>query len=261
VIRSELRVPGFRGILWEAAAAPGRVSQDASAVVERGGILRVGVIDGRTPSSDAPRVLGCDLGVHAAQIVRHALHGDGTLDNAFELANDFLHAAQDAARSAYAEATCIAVDIDAGGATVLQAGDCDAWVLEADGWRRLFPEGAMTGEAAELDRRWYAESANLDLASLLREERAREYVNDESAWRTAALGRFSRAKLDRAAVAEWHAFALATDGARLTAGRLGDLDAWLGGLRDWERAATTEDGVYPWKPHDDITVLRIERVA
>lgn len=261
MLRSELVFSGFNGTLWEAAYDKARASQDASVVLARAGTVRIAVIDGRTPAVDAPTVLGCDLGIHAAQIVRHALHGDGTLEEALELANRFLHAEQDTAKSAHPEASCVAADIGADGARIVQAGDCDAWTFEAEGWRRLFPEGAMTGEAAERDRAWYAQSAELDLPTLLRLERERDYVNTESAWRTSAVGRFPRVKLDCMTLEEWETLLLASDGARLTAARLARLDAWLAELREWERGASPEEGVFAWKPHDDVTVLRIQRAS
>lgn len=260
VIRSEIAAHGFRLTLWEAAALPSSVSQDASLVVLRDGVLRAGVIDGRTPGEEAPLVLGCDLGIHAAQIVRHALHGGGTIDEAIAEANAYLNAEQNSDRAAFPEATCVVADLDSEAATIVQAGDSEAWALEGRAWRRVFPPGAMTGEAAQRDRQWYREHAGLELADLLRQERARDYVNDESAWRTAAVGRFVRPKLARADLRGWKAVLLTTDGARLTPERIDRLEDWLGGLREWELANLHQEGVLARKPHDDVTVLQIARV-
>jgi hypothetical protein len=217
------------------------------------------VIDGRTPGDESPLVLGCDLGIHAAQIVRHALYGRGTIEEALAEANTFLNAEQDLGQSAFPEATCVVADVEVDAATVVQGGDAEAWALEAGKWRRLFPEGAMTGEAAERDREWYRENAGLDLAELLRQERARDYVNDESAWRTAAVGRFATAKLACIDIRAWEVLLLATDGARLRPERIDRLEDWLVGLRNWEQGSPKEEGMLARKPHDDVTVLRIER--
>ena len=259
MVRSEIDLPGFRVTLWEVAALSTSVSQDTSLVNPRGSTLRVGVVDGRTPGDEAPLVLGCDLGIHAAQIVRHSLYGQGAIEEALAQANAYLNAEQDPDRTAFPEATCVVADIDAEKVSVVQAGDCDAWTLETAGWGRLFPEGAMTGEAAERDRQWYREHAGLDINDLLRLERARDYVNDESAWRTAAVGRFAAPKLARVDLREWEVLLLTTDGARLTPERIASLEDWLDGLRAWEVASLHERGVLARKPHDDVTVLRIER--
>ena len=118
----------------------------------------------------------------------------------------------------------------------------------------------MTGEAAERDRMWYRENAGREISDLLRRERARDYVNDERSWRTAAIGRFPTPKLDRMDVRDWDVLVLATDGARLRADRMEHLDAWLRELRSWESTHPRENGVLAAKPHDDVTVLWIERV-
>jgi hypothetical protein len=259
VVRSEIEALGFRITLWESSALPSRVSQDTSLVIPRSSTLRIGVVDGRTQVEDAPLVLGCDLGIHAAQIVRHALYGRGTMDQALEEANAFLNAEQDSSRLAFPEATCVVADVDVEKAAFVQAGDAEAWVFAAGEWRPIFPEGAMTGEAAELDRQWYRENAGLDITDLLRQERAREYVNVESAWRTAALGRFERPKLARMHVRKWDALLLASDGARLNPERIQRLEEWLVGLRSWESTQHRGTGILAHKPHDDVTVLRIER--
>lgn len=259
MVRSEIDAPGYRVTLWEASALPSSVSQDASFVILRDDTLRAGVVDGRTPSDEAPLVLGCDLAIHAAQMVRHALHGRGTIEEALAAANELLNSEQDSERSAFPEATCVVADIDAETATIVRAGDCEAWTLEAPRWRPLFPEGAMTGEAADRDRQWYRENAGLELADLLRQERARDYVNDESAWRTAAVGRFVTPKLERVDLREWTVLLLATDGARLTRERIDRLEDWLAGLREWEATSPNEEGILARKRHDDVSVLRIER--
>src|SRR5439155_14350401 len=117
--------------------------------------------------ADAPLRMGCDLGIHAAQIVRQALYGRGTPEQGLAEANAVLYAEQDATRSAYAEATCVVADVDGERVTIVQAGDCDAWTFEAGSWRRVFPEGAMAGEAAERDREWYRENAGPEITELL----------------------------------------------------------------------------------------------
>jgi hypothetical protein len=258
MMRSDVHVAGFRVTLWEAAALPSSVSQDASLVSHRQGSLRVGVIDGRTPDDPARLVLGCDLGIHAAQIVRHALHSKGTIEEALAQANAFLNAEQDPARSVFPEATCVVADIESDAAAIVQAGDSQAWALKKGKWRRLFPERALTGEAAERDRQWYRDNAGLELAELLRQERARDYVNDPSVWRTAAVGRFATPRLDSVDLSGWDVLLLATDGARLTSERINRLEGWLGGLREWELAGG-HDGILAGKPHDDVSVVWIER--
>jgi hypothetical protein len=259
MLRSQIAARGFRFVLWEAAAMPSQVSQDSSLVLDRE-FLRTAVIDGRTPAAEAPLVLGCDLAVHAAAMVRQALSGRGTPDEALAAANDFLYSEHDPARSAFPEATCVIADIDADSATLVQAGDCEAWARWEGRWSRLFPEGAMTGEAAERDRAWYRENADLEISDLLNRERKRDYVNDPRSWRTAAVGRFPTPKLDRTDVRDWDVLVLATDGARLRADRMERLDTWLRELRSWESANPRQEGILTAKPHDDVTVLWIERV-
>jgi hypothetical protein len=61
-------------------------------------------------------------------------------------------------------------------------------------------------------------------------------------------------------VRDWDVLVLATDGARLRADRMEHLDAWLRELRSWESTHPRENGVLAAKPHDDVTVLWIERV-
>lgn len=251
-----MQTAGFVVDVWE-EAAPGaaRSSQDSSLVLPFEDGLRVAAIDGATPHPDQELKVGCDAAVYASALVRLALHSRVPLLVALENANETLHV-----RAANVwmipRATVAAADIGEYDTGVVRAGDCVAFARHGEAWRPLFPE--LTSPAQMRAR--IAEIGEVSLEALMRMVKENPQGADPTPLEdrpTVAVGTFPELRPQRAEVpAGWDELVLASDGARLDAHRVADLERWLADLREWERAGG--DGtVEPWKPHDDVTVVRV----
>lgn len=221
--------------------------------------LRVAAIDGVTPHPDSELKVGCDTAVYAAALVRLALHSRVPLPAALENANETLHV-----RAANVwmipRATVAVADIGEYATGVIRAGDCAAFARNGDAWKPLFPELVSPTEM----RKRIAEIGEVSMDELMRmlKETGRDadpLPFDERA--TVAVGTFPDLHPQQAEIPSgWDELVLASDGARLDPHRVRDLEQWLADLREWEK--TGGDGtVEPWKPHDDVTVVRVARAG
>lgn len=257
MIRFESEVAGYRITLWEEAGRSDYPSQDAALIAARPSALRLAAIDGSTPPADARGRAGLDAAAWAANVVRAVLAASpADADQALAAANSYLHQPQ-LRSQAQSMATVACADITARGVEIVRAGNSEAWLKEADGWRPLFGT-QFQAEADAAYRQWLVANPQADAAAVSALEE--QLFGDPAAWISIPVGRFPVTCFERASLGDdWQQLVLATDGARLDAERLADLDGWLDGLRDWERVQRR--GYATEKRHDDVTVLRVRPAA
>lgn len=253
MIRSRIDAGPYQVDVWE-EPTPGvhRSSQDTSLVLHRGAGLRVAAIDGATPHPDAEIQLGCDSAVYAAAVSRMALHAPVQIEQALATVNARLFAMS---HEPWLRPRCslVACDLALGELHLVRAGDCQAFVKQDDKWQAVMPE-LLSPEAR--DRR-LAKYGALTLQELLQVEDQDPEQFIEGWLTTKPLGQVADPQLERIEIpGRWQELVLCSDGARLDLGRVNKIEPWLVGLRAWE--AEGGDGtVEPWKPHDDVTVVRV----
>lgn len=255
MIRSTVDAGDFSVDLWEDPATSGHVSQDASLVTHRNGILRVAAIDGCSLSRPLRHARGVDGGIWAAAMVRTALLVADTPVEALRLANMLLHDPSASTPRDLPQACVIVADLVGTCPRILRAGDCEAWVAQGGIWKRLFDREIRTAASASEFRSWTEAHPGATADERYDAEVALWAL--PSAWHTAAIGRFPDVMLQACDVTGFDELVLATDGARLDGERLAALDAWLCSLRMWERNNLRSSA--GGKIHDDLVVLRARR--
>ena len=249
---------GWRARVWDESSAPDRVSQDDHLLIQRVGVVRAAVLDGVTPTLNTRRPCGQDGAVWAAGVARTAFRTTEGLEDAVAEANTLLCDPAITARD-NAQATCVACDLHGTGEIeFIRAGDCEAWT-RAPGqvWRSLFPDPMWTTQASSEWKAW-AES-HPGATRPERQNAQARLMADEARWNTTPLGLFVQVKVQRATANGINEIVLASDGARLNAQRMDDLDGWMDGLRSWEEVEMT--GLAAEKRHDDVTVIHLFRAA
>jgi hypothetical protein len=237
---------------WEQPGLAGSVSEDQAFAAVREHGLRLGVADGVTPSARTPARAGVTGALWAATVVRAAMHAAAPLESCARAANAELHDPALAGRD-QTQASLVAADVGERGATVLRAGDCEAWVREGERWRELFTEPMLAPAALAELLAWLR--ANPGAGHDETVDRERELLAAPEAWNCTPVGRFAAGRWQVAELETFDELVLASDGARLTADRVAGLDEWLlGGLRPWEVENRT--GIYR---HGDVAVLRLAR--
>jgi hypothetical protein len=252
MIRSTVETGGLLIHVWEAAAVADGPTQDAALVTANNGAVRLAAIDGCSLSRPLPGSGNIDGGVWAAAAIRAALVAEPDVAAALARANACLH--DPGARSAreLPQGCVVVADVRAGGAEIVRAGDCEAWLRRGATWERLFAKEIRTPAALARFRLWADEHP--DATTDKRYDAEVRLWATPGAWLTAALGRFPRIMTETVAIARFDELVLASDGARLAPERLSDLDAWLADLRTWEREHLRPSAGA--KMHDDLVVLR-----
>jgi hypothetical protein len=256
--RYESRIGVYDLSVWSERAPKPHASQDGWLVDPRENGLRLAVLDGCTPMDSSVRHAGVDGGAWAAAVVRAALLVWQPADRCLVAANRLLCDETVRVSQARNQAAAVVADLGSDGELwFCRAHDCEAWISDAGVWREVFPHNKLQTEALARYEAWKAAHPRASNEQLQTFEE--ELLGQPEVWHTTAIGRFSEPLLEWAdlpVVPE--KLVLASDGARLTAERLTDLDGWLARLRDWERA-TIGAQVAGDKPHDDVTVLRLQR--
>lgn len=255
MIRGTLEAGDFIIDLWEDPAGSSHPSQDAALVTHRNGVLRVAAIDGCSLSRSLPQAPTIDGGLWAAAMVRTALLAAEAPVDALRAANATLHNPSVRTPRDLPQACVVVADLVHPSPRVVRAGDCEAWVGQGRAWKRLFDREIRTAASAKEFRSWT--EAHPEATADERYDAEVEIWASSSAWHTAAIGRFPEVMPQTCDLPDFDELVLATDGARLDSDRLPILDAWLRGLRIWER-----DNLHPragGKIHDDFVVLRARR--
>ena len=241
-------VLGLRCKLWYGGIGR-HPYQDNWLMTAQDGVVRLGVVDGATGWDDqqAP--------VAAAARAKAALEGSlgAPLTASALAANGMLHdpSVEPGRQVAVAMAAVEVWGQDGGvGALAVRAGDCEVWVETEAGWGEVFA-GDMLEEGARAEfEDWKMTHKGAPHSALAAFEA--QLLAPAEAWRTAPLGRYGAGKLEWALLPkDWRGLVLASDGARLQADVLGDLEGWLEGLRARELARKI--------PGDDVVVLRVQR--
>jgi hypothetical protein len=252
VLRGSFDAGGWRVQTWERAREPGVTSRDSMLVDVRPGRLRLAVIDGVTPTEATPTWVGVDGAIWAAATVRSALLAHVPLEACALAANAALRAIGPMPSPRDRPQACFAAaDLAGDGAELLRAGDCEAWVEQDGGWRRMFPREIDTPVERARMEQWTREHPD---RAFLDYDRARPERDD--IWTTSAVGRLPRPILQRETIANCSALLLATDGARLSQAALTHLPGWLERIDEHQRRTP----VSAWETGaDDVTVVRARR--
>jgi hypothetical protein len=244
---------GYQLTCYETAASPTTISQDSWLAIDLDNRQRVAVIDGVTPTLTTPAPLGDNGAVWAAGIVRTALATRDDTLTASERANALLHRPQLPGREQSSAALAV-IDLSDGQLQSLVAGDCHIWIRDGADWQRLSSD-ALTPAARQSWSIWLAD--HVEASQDERFAADNQLLGSEASWQHNALGRFETIKTEQLMVRAPDEIVLATDGARLNAECVCDLDRWLTGLRDWERSqAQPPAGI---NRHDDVTVISMQR--
>jgi hypothetical protein len=235
--------------VWSMPSAPGAASQDDHLVVMLpGGRLRVAVLDGVTPAPDTPEIAGMDGAAAAAGILRAALRGEDDVLHAAAAAGRFFRQPHLGGRS-QPQACAVICDLpaapEAGPPSIVRFGDCEAWARVGDSWRPVVAGSCLTRRAAQRVARWHRAYPEATLDQVIDADAV--LTAEPSSFVTAPVGRLPGLRPEWGVPARFDELVLASDGARLDAGRLRDLDEWL--------TAMPPDGAA--KPFDDATVARI----
>lgn len=242
--------------LWSEANPDGVINQDSYLVDERSDCLRLAVLDGVTPTTLEPWRLGLDRARYAAEVVRAALASECFIEEALALAQDELYRPEIECYRDRPQTALVACDVSfdqEDWSRVIIALDCEAWIRQGGRWRLL--------DAGDT-RQEFARKEFLDLISHYNGADFYEFLqaegalhNDEHCWRRTGVGQFEVLRYATFAVSgDWESIVLASDGARLDLERIDHIDEWLGELREWE----TQNRSGSFKPHDDVTILRLD---
>ncbi|MDA0165665.1 hypothetical protein OM076_35690 [Solirubrobacter ginsenosidimutans] len=255
--RTVTQIPGWHIETWEQPSGAD-ASQDAHLVWRDPAAprLRVAVLDGVTPTRRCRTVAGVAGPMYAAAVTRIALQRSGRgLVESLRAANHHLHD-RSLPRSRDQTQTCVtAADVfDDGRIELVRAGDCEAWARTSAGWTHLGTGTALRPSVEVAWERW--QDSNRTCGRDERHDAEERYLGRPAAWTSTALGRFPQPVIRKFTFHDAHELVLASDGARLREDVLGELSAWLAGLRRWERrrAATRRAAE---KVHDDVTVIRM----
>ena len=238
---------------WECPREPGVASRDGLLIDPRPDRLRLAVVDGVTPTPFTRGRAGVDGALWAMSVVRAALLARAQVETCALAANAELREGTVSSPRDRPQATFAAVDLDADGATLVRAGDCEAWLERGGGWSRVFPREIDTpAERARMEQ-WTREHPERPFMDY---DRGRP--EGEDIWTTIGLGRLERPLLQTDALATCAAVVLATDGARLDEAALDALPEWLEQIAEVQRdrpASRWERGA------DDVAVIRARRRA
>lgn len=242
--------------VWEEASSPSGISRASWLVSPRPQVLRLAVIDGSTSLTGAMERAGVEPAAWAAAIVRATLLSAQSLESALEAANDYLH--QPLLRSqAQSMAAVLAVEVaDEGSLSFVLGGNCEAWLHRAGRWTSLF--GPQEEGTVRIHHRlWLQEHFDASAAEISEQEGL--HFGEPRRWYSAPPGRFPETKLGRLTIEDgrWDELVLASEGARLSEGRVSHLSDWLAELRDWERDA--QKAYAAERRHRDVAVIRVNR--
>ena len=261
----DLVARSYRVTAFQDSSKPGVASQDGWCLVEADQTVRVAAIDGVTPSARTPTVEGVDGARFATRFIAEHL-GDATspagrlLNNANQRLVEMFRGVVPADRPR----ACVAVvEIDqAGRLEAVLHGDCEVWIRRGSAWAQLLGGSCVDPRVDGEWQEWVDANPHATLEELQEYERRRGVPE---AWVCPPIGMFDTTKPRSATLScnAWDEVVVATDGGRLDPERLTRLAPWLAEQRSWEREriGNGTDGVRRAKPHDDRTVLRIERVT
>lgn len=246
--------------IWYAAGSYPGGGEDAWLLDPNPDRLRVAAVDGITPTERTAKPVGASGAAFAAAVTVAALRGPGrSLRAALAAAHDQLHDPAVVRSRDQMMAAAVAADITGVVAGDLQGSlvnvcDTEAWGQVGGRWEQLAEPDSVTAETrqrqhGELEL-WRARPGPFDWEGWFLEEDRRAGRVD--AWDAPPLGRF------RPEPVPYETFlpdgctqlVVATDGARLTAERVADLDRWVRELR-----ATERDDDVLW--HGDVAVIRV----
>jgi hypothetical protein len=253
VLHSTFTVSGFAIDRWEEPAPGARPTQDASLVTHHGEVLRIAAIDGCSLSRPVVHPLPLDGGIWAAALTRTALVAEPDLERALDRTNAALHGAPARSPRDLPQACAVIADLGTAATRIVRAGDCEAWVRRGARWQSLFPAEIRTPESTVRFRAWVREHG--DASADERYDAESTIWADPATWTTAALGRFAQVMSQSCSLVDFDELVLASDGARLDAKRLADIEGWLPRLREWERE--TRRPLAGAKAHDDVVLLRV----
>ena len=254
MLHTRSETAAFMVDVWEEPApSASHAGQDTWLVAPRGDGLRLVAIDGCSLSRPGPG--GIDGGTWAAAVVRAALLAGDDGREALRRANRVLHDPTATSARDLPQACAVVGDIDADGLGVVRAGDCEAWQRSAGDWEPLFGREIRTGASQARFRKW--ETMHPQATADERYDAEVTVWASPESWHTTAVGRFADVKLEERQLGRCNEVVLATDGARLTADRLHDVDRWLQELRRWER--NMRPPAAGAKVHDDVVVVRVRR--
>jgi hypothetical protein len=258
MLHLETKTNKYRVDIWE-EASPGtnRASQDTSLLIPFDRFLRVAAIDGISPHPDGPITLGCDSGIYGAGVVSLALKSGLSLVEAFGRANKELYK-EGANIWMTPRATVIALDIAVdGSAEAVRGGDCLLFIKRSDKWISLLPDLKTPKERRESIRSRLESQGKETINEVMKNLAASSDTTQYQEQSSCAIGTLKEANLEVINIEEgWQEIILCSDGARFSEEACDDSEGWINGLREWERSGG--DGtVEPWKPHDDVTLIRI----
>jgi hypothetical protein len=246
--------------VWESASGCAPTSQDSSLVVRFDDWVRVAVLDGITPTTATPHVVGLDGAAWAARVARSALEAAAPAPDALVAANNELLARPGIGQLLHRDRphTMAAVaDIMSDDALrVTIAGDCQAFVAHNGEWREL-AGGPLFLDAARAEwADWREQAGDIDPVDDIADAYER-ILADPGRGGSTAVGLFTDPHFETFEVApgDWDEVVVASDGARLRPDVVADLDDWLDGLRQREGTEHTAD----YKPHDDVVVIHLRR--